>query len=49
MQTLVIVTTFLVAFKAMTIGSEFSFIHWFKYGREYTGWYFNRPEFKPRS
>ena len=36
-----------VAFKAITIGSDFSFYDWFVFGKRYTDWYFNRPEFKP--
>lgn len=36
----------LVATKAMIVGSDFNFISWAKYGREYTRWYFNRPGFK---
>lgn len=36
-----------VAFKAITIGSDFSFYDWFVFGNRYKEWYFNRPEFKP--
>ena len=36
-----------VAAKALIIGSDFSFPKWFKYGKQYTKWYFNRPVFKP--
>ena len=28
--------------KTITVGSEFNFAHWIKYGRAYTKWYFNR-------
>jgi hypothetical protein len=38
----------LVAIKSVFVGSAFSFPKWFKYGKEYTEWYFNQPEFKPK-
>ncbi len=38
-----------VAFKAIIIGSEFSFYYWFKYGKKYTNWYNNRKQFNPCS
>ena len=28
--------------KAVTIGSEFDLIQWWKYGKNYTRWYFHR-------
>jgi hypothetical protein len=31
--------------KGITIGSEFNFLYWYKYGKKYTKWYFDRPEF----
>ena len=31
--------------KAMTIGSDFNFYFWFKHGKIYTNWYFNREIF----
>ncbi len=37
----------ILAFKAITIGSEFNFYYWFKYGRRYWDWYNKREEFKP--
>lgn len=37
----------LLAFiKSVVVGSEFSFWKWIKYGKLYTHWYFNRPEFE---
>lgn len=35
----------LVAIKALSVGSDFSLYLWFKYGKKYTKWYFNRPQF----
>ena len=35
-------------FKSILVGSDFNFYHWYKYGKEYTDWYFFRPEFKPK-
>jgi hypothetical protein len=37
----------LLVLKALFIGSDFSFVNWYKYGKKYTDWYFNREEFKP--
>lgn len=37
--------TGLIALKALTIGSDFNFYLWFKHGKKYTEWYFNRPGF----
>jgi len=31
--------------KAMTIGSDFNFYFWAKYGRIYSDWYVNREKF----
>ena len=36
----------IVGFKAMMVGSEFNFWYWFKYGKRYTQWMKDRPEFK---
>lgn len=36
-----------VYLKAMIIGSDFNFGHWWKYGKHYTRWYNNRPQFDP--
>lgn len=35
--------------KALIIGSDFNFYFWFKYGKEYSNWYFNseRTTFRP--
>lgn len=41
------ILVFVVFIKAMTIGSEFSFYHWFKYRKRYSKWYFNRESFDP--
>lgn len=38
----------LVCIKAIFIGSDFSIRTWLKYGKEYSDWYDNRPEFVPR-
>lgn len=35
-----------VGFKAMMVGSEFNFWYWLKYGKRYTQWLRDRPEFK---
>jgi len=32
----------LVALKAITIGSDFNFWYWIKWGKIYTEWYFNK-------
>jgi hypothetical protein len=37
----------MIVLKAMIIGSEFSFAHMIKYGKEYWKWYKKRPEFVP--
>jgi hypothetical protein len=37
---------FLIVLKSITIGSDFNFILWFKYKKQYTDWYNNRPKFK---
>lgn len=37
---------YLVAFKALTVGSDFSIPMWLKYRKVYTEWYDNRPKFK---
>jgi hypothetical protein len=34
--------------KAVIIGSDFNFYYWFKYGKHYTDWYFNKDEYKPK-
>lgn len=39
------VVIYLVFFKAVFIGSDFSFIKWFRFGRRYLTWYRNRPKF----
>lgn len=31
-----------VSLKSITIGSDFSFYSWFKYGKRYTDWYFDK-------
>jgi hypothetical protein len=36
----------LVFIKSLTVGSDFSFVKWIKYKKQYTYWYFNRPVFK---
>lgn len=36
----------LVAVKALIIGSDFNFINWFKFGREYSQWYLGRETFE---
>lgn len=38
----VLVTLSLLAIKTLTIGSDFDFISWFRWGHEYTRWYFHR-------
>jgi hypothetical protein len=48
MNILYIILWFVVgatALKAWTVGSDFNFVLWFKYGREYLHWYDNRPTF----
>lgn len=35
----------LVALKSIIIGSDFNFPLWFKHGKKYMQWYFNRPKF----
>jgi len=41
---------FSVLVKAITIGSDFNFYHWIRYGKEYTKWYnrTSRPKFMDR-
>lgn len=41
MGTILIVLLVVVAVKSLTIGSEFNFYYWYKYGKKYTDWYFN--------
>ena len=36
----------LIALKSLTVGSDYSFYHRFKYGKEYANWYKNRETFK---
>ena len=36
----------LVALKAIFIGSDFNFSHWFKYAKEYWNWYSSRETFE---
>jgi hypothetical protein len=43
---LVGVTVWCVAFKAVTIGSDFSFYYWYKHGDIYRKWYASRETFK---
>lgn len=45
METLFKVIIAVYVLKAAIIGSEFNFHYWFKYGKKYTSWYFNRPTF----
>ena len=40
------VVIYLIAFKSIMIGSEFSFILWFKHGNKYLSWWDTRPKFK---
>jgi len=46
MQTIGLVLIGLVAIKALTIGSDFSFYNLFKHGRKYWRWYTKRQTFK---
>jgi len=39
---------YLVAFKSMTIGGDFNFWKWYKYGGRYMKWYQDRSKFDPR-
>lgn len=41
-QTLALVIFFLHVVKSLTVGSDFCFHCWKKYGRRYTDWYFDR-------
>ena len=45
MESVLTVIAAIVALKAVSIGSEFSVYFWFKYGKNYTKWYFNREQF----
>ena len=47
LQNLLTIGFMAVAIKAIMIGSEFNFWHWYKYGNKYTRWYYNRPKFIP--
>jgi len=42
MQDLIFILIVLVAFKALTIGSDFNFYRWAKEGKTYLRWYFDR-------
>ena len=44
-ETIMLIILSLVCIKSFTVGSDFSFHLWFKYGKRYTTWYFNREEF----
>jgi hypothetical protein len=46
MENLITICFVIVWLKAITIGSDFNFILWIKYGKLYTNWYNNRPTFK---
>jgi len=46
LYTIALIVIIMTAFKAVTIGSDFCFFDWFKHGKKYTKWYFNRPKFK---
>jgi hypothetical protein len=46
METLFIIVIIAVAAKSLTIGSDFNFYYWFKYGKKYWKWYANRENFK---
>lgn len=35
-----------IVIKSLTIGSDFNFVNWIRYGKKYTDWYCNRPSFK---
>lgn len=37
----------LIWLKSVTVGSDFNFYYWYKYGGKYIKWYFNRPQFDP--
>ena len=45
-NTTFLVLLILVFLKAVIVGSDFSFVNWFKYGKLYTKWYNSRPTFK---
>lgn len=47
LKDLVYVFIWFIAAKAICLGSDFSFINWIRYGKKYTSWYWNRPEFDP--
>ena len=34
----------IITLKALTVGSDFSFVAWMRDGKAYTKWYFNRPK-----
>lgn len=46
MKTIWLVIMLLIAFKAVTVGSDFNFYHYFKYEKKYSEWYFNKETFK---
>ena len=46
MNSLLLVILIFVGLKSIIIGSDFNFYLWFKYNKEYTKWYFERPKFK---
>jgi len=37
---------FIIALKALFVGSDFNLYFWLKYGTEYLNWYFSRPSFE---
>mgnify|MGYP001596259352 FL=1 len=43
------IAIWIVFLKAITIGSEFGFVYWLKYGSRYVKWYFNRPPYKEKT
>ena len=49
-QNIAMFVLLLVLIKSMFIGSDFNFVNWIKYGKEYTNWYFakRRQEFDPK-
>lgn len=46
METALTIVIILVFIKSLFVGSEFIFYYWFKYGKLYTSWYFNRETFE---
>ena len=45
MKDVLFIVMWMAILKALFVGSEFNLFYWFKDGRQYTDWYWNRPSY----